>query len=112
MHIIKTEFPGLIVFDPKILPHDRVYFFESNKQNLDSSEGIEIEYVNDNQSNSTFGLIRVLQFQAEPYSVTKLICALSGSILDIVVNIRTRSTTYGKVYSIELSAENKKRLLV
>src|SRR5438105_3460249 len=112
MPFIKTEFPGLLVFDPKIFEDERGYFFESYNKKLFSLEGIEINFVQDNQASSMFGVIRGLHFQSEPYAQTKLIRALSGTILDIVVDIRSGSPTYGKVYSIELSAKNKKQLLV
>ncbi|MDB5222475.1 MAG: rfbC [Chitinophagaceae bacterium] len=112
MPFIKTEFPGLLIFEPKIWEDERGYFFESYNQKVFSTEGIEINFIQDNQASSQFGVIRGLHYQLNPYAQTKLIRVLSGSILDVVVDIRKNSPTYGKAYTIELSAENKKQLLV
>ena len=112
MQFIKTEFPGLLVFEPKIFEDNRGYFFESYNQKVFSAEGIEINFVQDNQASSAFGVIRGLHFQLDPYAQTKLIRVLTGAIIDAVVDIRKNSPTYGKAYSIELSAQNKNQLLV
>lgn len=112
MPFIKTEFPGLLVFEPKIFEDNRGYFFESYNKKLFSSDGIEINFVQDNQASSGYGVIRGLHFQKEPHAQVKLIRVLSGTILDAVVDIRKNSPTYGKAYTILLSAENKKQLLV
>ena len=112
MPFAKTDFPGLLIFTPAIFEDKRGYFFESYNQKIFSDEGIEINFVQDNQASSSFGVIRGLHYQLEPHSQTKLIRVLSGNILDAVVDIRKNSPTYGKAYTIELSAENKKQLLV
>ena len=112
MPFTKTEFPGLLIFEPKIWEDERGYFFESYNQNVFNDEGIELNFVQDNQASSGYGVIRGLHYQLNPFAQTKLIRALSGSILDVAVDIRKNSPTYGKVYSIVLSAENKKQLLV
>ncbi len=112
MPFVNTDFPGLKVFIPAIFEDKRGYFFESYNKGLFSNEGIEINFVQDNQASSTFGVIRGLHYQQEPHAQTKLIRVLSGKILDAVVDIRKNSPTYGKAYTIELSAENKKQLLV
>lgn len=112
MPFIATEFPGLVIFEPKLWKDDRGYFFESYNQKDFSLEGISVNFVQDNQASSVYGVIRGLHYQLNPYSQTKLIRVLSGNILDVVVDIRKNSPTYGKVFSIELSAENKKQLLV
>ncbi len=112
MPFAKTDFPGLQVFTPAIFEDKRGYFFESYNQKLFSDEGIEINFVQDNQVSSSFGVIRGLHFQLQPHAQTKLIRVLSGNILDAVVDIRKNSPTYGKAYTIELSAQNKKQLLV
>ena len=112
MPFSKTEFPGLLVFDPKVFEDSRGYFFESYNQKLFSGEGVEINFVQDNQASSAFGVIRGLHFQNDPFAQTKLIRVLSGKIIDAVVDIRKNSHTYGKAYTILLSAENKKQLLV
>ena len=112
MPFIKTDFRDLLIFEPVVFEDSRGYFFESYNEKVFSTEGVEIKFVQDNQARSTYGVIRGLHFQLSPYAQTKLIRALSGSILDVVVDIRKGSPTYGKAFSIELSAENKKQLLV
>jgi dTDP-4-dehydrorhamnose 3,5-epimerase len=112
MPFIKTQFPGLIVFEPKVFEDNRGYFLESYNQKLFSEEGIEINFVQDNQARSSFGVVRGLHFQKNPFAQTKLIRVLSGQIIDVAVDIRKGSTTYGQAYTILLSAENKKQLLV
>ena len=111
-HLLKLQFPGLLIFEPKVFGDNRGYFFESYNQKVFSEEDIEINFVQDNQASSTFGVIRGLHFQIEPYAQTKLIRVLSGKIIDAVVDLRKNSPTYGKAYTIELSSENKKQLLV
>jgi dTDP-4-dehydrorhamnose 3,5-epimerase len=112
MPFVKTEFPGLAIFTPAIFEDKRGYFFESYNKKIFSDEGIEINFVQDNQASSSFGVIRGLHYQLEPHAQTKLIRVLSGNILDAVVDIRKNSPTYGKAFTIELSAQNKKQLLV
>jgi dTDP-4-dehydrorhamnose 3,5-epimerase len=112
MPFIRTEFPGLLIFEPKIFEDNRGYFFESYNQKIFSEEGIEINFIQDNQASSTLGVIRGLHFQMNPFAQTKLIRVLSGKIIDVAVDIRKNSPTYGKAYTIELSAQNKKQLLV
>lgn len=112
MAFIQTAFPGLIIFEPAVFEDSRGYFFESYNQNLFAEAGIDIDFVQDNQARSSYGVLRGLHFQSPPYTQTKLVRVLSGTILDVVVDIRQGSPTYGQVYTIELSAENKKQLLV
>jgi len=112
MPFINTEIPDLLIFEPVVFNDSRGYFFESYNENVFAASGIQIKFVQDNQAKSTYGVIRGLHFQQPPFTQTKLIRTLSGSILDVVVDIRIASPTYGKAYSIELSAENKRQLLV
>jgi dTDP-4-dehydrorhamnose 3,5-epimerase len=112
MPFIKTAFPGLMIFEPLVHKDDRGYFFESYNEKTAATDGVEIKFVQDNQAKSSYGVIRGLHYQLDPYSQTKLIRTLHGSILDVAVDIRKGSPTYGKVFAIELSAENKKQLLV
>ncbi len=112
MPFTKTEFPGLIIFEPRVFPDSRGYFFESYNSDLCKSEGIEKNFIQDNQAGSEYGVIRGLHFQTGDHAQTKFIRALSGSILDAVVDLRKSSPTFGKSFSIELSAENKLQLLV
>jgi dTDP-4-dehydrorhamnose 3,5-epimerase len=112
MPFIKTDFPGLLVFEPAVFGDERGYFFESYNSNTFASEGVDIRFVQDNQARSVFGVVRGLHFQNNPFAQTKLIRALEGTILDAVVDLRLGSPTHGKSFSIELSAQNKKQLLV
>ncbi len=112
MPFIKTDFPDLLIFEPKVFADSRGYFFESYNANTCSAEGVDITFVQDNQARSEYGVIRGLHYQLAPYAQTKFIRAISGNILDVVVDMRKGSPTYGKSFSIELSAENKLQLLV
>lgn len=112
MPFIATDIPGLLIYEPRVFEDSRGYFFESYNQQSFSAEGINIKFVQDNQAKSTYGVIRGLHYQLDPHAQTKLIRVLSGAILDVVVDLRKGSPAFGKVFSIELSAENKKQLLV
>jgi dTDP-4-dehydrorhamnose 3,5-epimerase len=112
MPFLKTDIPGLLIFEPKIFEDSRGYFFESFNKKLIQQEGLEIDFVQDNQSSSQYGVIRGLHFQLNPKAQSKMIRVLSGRILDVVVDIRKGSPTYGKYFSLELSAENKKQLFI
>lgn len=112
MLITTTEFPDLLIFEPDIFEDERGYFFESYNQRLFTENGIEITFIQDNQAKSSFGILRGLHYQVAPYAQSKLIRVMSGAILDVAVDIRKNSPTYGKAYTIELSAANKKQLLV
>lgn len=108
----KTEFPGLVVYTPDVFEDNRGYFLESYNQSVFEKEGIHIKFVQDNQAGSSYGIIRGMHYQLNPRAQIKLIRVLSGKILDVVVDLRKNSPTYGKVYSIELSGINRKQLLV
>ncbi|NML41249.1 dTDP-4-dehydrorhamnose 3,5-epimerase [Chitinophaga sp. G-6-1-13] len=112
MPFSETGLPGLIIYEPTVFGDHRGYFFESYNANTFRAAGIEYNFVQDNQARSTYGVLRGLHFQLEPYAQTKLIRTLEGAIVDVVVDIRKGSPTYGKSYTITLSAENKKQLLV
>jgi dTDP-4-dehydrorhamnose 3,5-epimerase len=107
-----TPLENLLVFEPKVFEDSRGYFFESYNENIFKSEGIDIHWVQDNQSSSTYGVIRGLHYQLPPHAQTKLVRVLRGRIMDAVVDIRKGSPTYGNSFAIELSAENKKQLFI
>ena len=108
----KTEFPDLLIFKPKVFADSRGYFFESYNENTCTAEGVNIKFVQDNQASSQYGVIRGLHYQLAPYAQTKFIRVLSGKILDVVVDLRKGSPSFGKSFSLELSAENHLQLLV
>ena len=109
MKINKTFIEDLLIIEPQLFKDDRGFFYESyNKNNLD----INIVFVQDNESKSYKGVIRGLHFQTPPFEQTKLVRCVSGNILDVAVDLRTNSKTYGKSFSIELSSENNKQLFV
>ena len=109
MKINKTFIEDLLIIEPQLFKDERGFFYESyNKNNLD----INIVFVQDNESKSYKGVIRGLHFQAPPFEQTKLVRCVSGNILDVAVDLRTNSKTYGKSFSIELSSENNRQLFV
>jgi len=112
MPFSETGFPGLLLFEPTVFEDARGYFFESFNQLVFEEQGIKKPFVQDNQSRSSYGVIRGLHYQAPPFAQSKLVRVLSGNILDVVVDIRKGSPTYGKSYDIELSASNKKQLYI
>ena len=112
MPFIPTTIPDLLIFEPKVFEDSRGYFFESFNLQQFKEQGIEANFVQDNQSSSQYGVIRGLHYQLEPYAQAKLIRVIAGRILDIAVDIRKGSPTYGKSFSIELSAENKLQLFI
>ena len=112
MPFFKTNLEGLMIFEPVVYEDSRGYFFESYNANLFSGEQLQLRFVQDNQSGSAYGVIRGLHYQLNPFAQSKLVRVLAGRILDVVVDIRQRSPTYGQKFSIELSAENKKQLFV
>ena len=108
----ETGIPGLKVIEPRVFRDDRGYFFESFNAKELGKAGITEQFVQDNQSRSGYGVIRGLHYQLEPYAQTKLIRVLEGRILDVAVDVRKGSPTYGRWYGIELSAENFLQLYI
>ncbi len=112
MKIIKTFIPGLVVIEPKVFSDQRGYFFESFNEQTFSESGLNYKFIQDNESKSTYGVIRGLHYQLEPYAQAKLVRVLSGCVLDVAVDLRKGSPTFGKWFGQELSCENKLQLLV
>lgn len=112
MPFTPTTLPGLIVVEPAVFEDSRGYFFEAYNEKWFEDNHISIKFVQDNQSRSSYGVIRGLHYQVPPHAQTKLVRVLSGSIIDSVVDLRAGSPTFGETFSIELSAENKKQLLI
>jgi dTDP-4-dehydrorhamnose 3,5-epimerase len=112
MKLLVTPIPDLFIVEPNVFEDSRGYFLESYNTKVFTENGINISFIQDNESKSTRGVLRGLHYQLAPYAQTKLIRVISGSIIDVVVDIRRGSPTFGKCYSIELSGENKLQLLI
>jgi len=112
MPFTKSDFSGLFVFEPIVYEDRRGYFFESYNEKIFQQQNIDLRFVQDNQSSSSHGVIRGLHYQLNPHAQAKLVRVLSGSILDVAVDLRKKASAYGKVFSVELSAENKKQLFI
>ena len=107
MEIIKTPLEGLLVIKPKIFGDDRGYFFESWSKQSFAKVGLDLDFVQDNQSLSSKGVLRGLHFQNPPYAQGKLVRVIKGAVLDVALDIRKNSPTYGQYFSVELSEKNK-----
>ena len=105
----KTEIEDLIIFEPQIWEDDRGYFYESFNEAKFKTAGINTHFVQDNQAKSSYGVLRGLHYQVGSFAQAKLVRVISGEVLDVVVDLRTSSKTYGKSFSIVLSAINKKQ---
>jgi len=112
MEITETGIPNLLVVTTKVFEDSRGYFFESYNSDVFDKFGLSQEWIQDNQSKSSYGVIRGLHYQLAPFSQSKLVRVISGKILDVALDIRRGSPTFGKHFSIELSDENKKQLLI
>jgi dTDP-4-dehydrorhamnose 3,5-epimerase len=110
---IKGDLDGLWIFEPKILEDHRGHFFESfNQKKFEEATGLNLNFVQDNQSLSHFGVMRGLHFQKASEGQAKLVRVISGTVQDVVVDMRKDSPTYGKNYSIVISAQNKKQMFI
>jgi len=107
MDIIKTKIPGLLIIKPDVFEDERGYFFESYNRDKFVSEGIDNVFIQDNESKSMKGVLRGLHFQNPPYEQGKLVRVMKGAVIDVAVDIRKNSPTYGQWDSIELTESNK-----
>lgn len=112
MNFVKTEIPDLIIIEPKVWLDERGYFFESFKNNLFEKNIKKINFIQDNESKSTYGILRGLHYQIPPFTQSKLIRVIKGKILDVAVDIRRGSPDFAKHVAVELSEENKKQLFI
>lgn len=110
MKQIETPFEGLFLLEPTVHTDTRGYFMESFRESFFKELGLK--FIQDNEARSSYGVIRGLHYQEPPHAQTKLLRVLEGRILDVAVDLRTASQTFGQAYSVELSAENKLQLLV
>ena len=112
MNFIKTELDGVVIIEPKVFGDNRGYFFEAYNKNVFKQAGIDCDFVQDNQSFSSQGTIRGLHCQLGEWAQAKLVRVLSGKVIDVAVDFRKNSPTFGKHVAVELSAENKRQLFI
>ena len=112
MIVKETGIEGLLILEPRVFKDPRGFFYESYHKEEFSRHGVEYEFIQDNQSRSSFGVIRGLHFQKEPYAQVKLVRVTEGAIFDVAVDIRPGSPSYGQWFGIELSAENFLQLMI
>ncbi|CAM6606691.1 TPA: dTDP-4-dehydrorhamnose 3,5-epimerase [Escherichia coli] len=113
MNVIKTEIPDVLIFEPKVFGDERGFFMESfNQKVFEEAVGRKVEFVQDNHSKSSRGVLRGLHYQKAPYAQAKLVRCVVGEVFDVAVDIRESSKTFGKWVGINLSAENKRQLWI
>ena len=112
MEVIKTEIEGVVIIEPRIFKDDRGYFYESFSQREFEEKVCRTVFVQDNQSKSSYGVLRGLHFQKPPYCQSKLVRCIKGAVLDVAVDIRKGSPTFGKYVAVELTEENHRQFFV
>ncbi len=112
MNIIKTDIPEVVIIEPKVFGDDRGYFFESFSQKMFNKEVRKVSFVQDNESKSSYGVLRGLHYQLPPFAQSKLVRVIKGKVLDVVVDIRRGSPWFGKYVSNVLSEENKQQMFI
>lgn len=113
MKIIKTDIPDLLIIEPDVYGDDRGYFFESfSQRKFEEATGIKVDFVQDNESLSAYGVVRGLHFQKPPHEQAKLVRAVRGKVLDVALDLRPDSPTYGQYAAVELSDENHRQLFI
>lgn len=112
MEVIKTKIPGVVIIEPRLFPDARGYFFESfSKREFEEKVG-KIEFVQDNESKSSYGVLRGLHFQKPPYAQSKLVRVVKGAVLDVAVDIRKGSPTFGQHVAVELTEDNHQQFFI
>ena len=112
INVIETEIPGVVIIEPKVFGDERGYFFESWSQKDFDEQVRPIKFVQDNESKSCYGVLRGLHFQKGKYSQSKLVRVVKGRVLDVAVDIRKGSPTFGKHVAVELTAENHRQFFI
>ena len=113
MKFSRAEISDVIIIEPKVFSDERGYFFESFKQNeLNEFLGYDVNFCQDNESKSTYGVLRGLHYQESPFAQAKLVRVIQGCVLDVAVDIRKNSSTFGKHVAIELNDQNKRQLFI
>lgn len=112
MNIIRTEIPEVVIIEPKVFGDNRGYFFESFSERDFAAQVREVKFVQDNESKSCYGVLRGLHFQKPPHAQSKLVRVVKGCVLDVAVDIRKGSPTFGKYVAVELSEDNHRQFFV
>lgn len=113
MEVIKTAIDGALIIEPKVFGDHRGYFFESfNEREFAEKSGVDVHFVQDNESKSCYGVVRGLHFQKGEHAQAKLVRVISGKVLDVAVDIRPGSPTFGKHVAVELTAENHRQFFI
>ncbi|AXU94487.1 dTDP-4-dehydrorhamnose 3,5-epimerase [Erwinia persicina] len=113
MNVIKTDIPDVLIFEPKVFGDERGFFFESFSQKVfEEAVGRKVEFVQDNHSKSSKGVLRGLHYQVAPHAQGKLVRCVAGEVFDVAVDIRKDSVTFGKWVGVNLSAENKRQMWI
>lgn len=111
MEVIRTDIEGVLIIEPKVFGDSRGYFFESfNAREFGEKTGLEINFVQDNESRSHYGVLRGLHFQRPPFAQSKLVRCVQGAVLDVAVDIRRGSPTYGQYVAVELTEDNHRQM--
>ncbi len=112
MNVIRTDIEGLVIIEPRLFKDQRGYFFESFSEREFAEKVAPVHFVQDNESKSSYGVLRGLHFQKPPYAQAKLVRVVKGCVLDVAVDLRKGSPTYGKHFSVELSEDNHRQLFI
>ena len=113
MKIIKTDIPDLLIVEPEVFGDNRGYFFESfSQRKFEEATGVKVDFVQDNESLSAYGVVRGLHFQKPPHEQAKLVRVVRGKVLDVALDLRPDSPTYGQYAAVELSDENHRQLFI
>ena len=112
MNVISTNIDGVVIIEPRVFEDARGYFFESFSQREFNEKVSPVDFVQDNESKSSFGVIRGLHFQRPPYTQSKLVRCVKGAVLDVAVDIRKESPTYGRHVAVELTEDNHRQLFI
>lgn len=112
MNIIKTEIEDVVIIEPKLFRDGRGYFFESFSERDFNAQVQHVKFVQDNESKSAYGVLRGLHFQKPPFAQSKLVRVIKGAVLDVAVDIRKESPTFGRHVAVELTEENHRQLFI
>ena len=112
MKVIKTSISDVVILEPRVFGDERGYFFESFSQREFNEQVAEVTFVQDNESKSSYGVVRGLHYQLPPYTQAKLVRVVEGEVLDVVVDLRKNSATFGKHVAVVLSGENKRQFFI